>query len=591
MSRPTGGKQVNKDKREFIGVQKRTMRDSNHRCVLLNRPSVTITSAVYDRRGLDCISEIPLINSLNHLTYLTSNSAKVRETVANDGALVRLVSILHDCNIPLSEISEVQLTDEITPVERIQRQRKLAMVAWKWTLAFQCLVLTGTRGTEHIRKQVVSSGVIPILATVLDNYLLLEKNYDFMAGGDLDFDFKRTVLDGSISFEELTSSCGDEGLVEKCRELRTPSVMQLNTDFSSLWRASLGPGSNEDLEVDTYDNIAVSVPRTFIWGKIAPKADDVIWSLQLLAFISKYTHMKPYLQRVHLVKSLSLRTEVSTVRKHLEQAFDISPLKISTEEEAKPVQNESDVAEEPKERTVDHNDPYLIEMEAFCKNLNGSGLVFHNSRHCSSHREEFIDAPHRVIKMAKIEDKFSTKWDYDVFPKVLDEGTWNHIIGTQYLNLFPLVERFTVKKENERDMTYWSSVVMRNSCRKNETTGVRQCANFACGKWEDYPKRFAKCRRCKRTKYCSRECQLQSWNFHRYWCQEVTSSSAGNGSVNNGSERNTPHEATSTAGSAVENATTDIPSATNEHSAFDATGSNTDNSQHINNRNTITGET
>ncbi|MBQ5154056.1 hypothetical protein EGM85_12450, partial [Macrococcus caseolyticus] len=64
---------------------------------------------------------------------------------------------------------------------------------------------------------------------------------------------------------------------------------------------------------------------------------------------------------------------------------------------------------------------------------------------------------------------------------------------------------------------------MRNFVRKDEG-GIRQCANFACGKWEQFPRQFAKCRRCKRTKYCSKSCQLKAWSMHRYWCAPSPSS-------------------------------------------------------------------
>lgn len=137
------------------------MRDSNHRSISNNKPVITITSTVYDRRALDIESTVPLINSLNHLTYLTSNSAKIRETIANDGALDRLVSILHNCHLSLHEILDKDLEFFKTRerAKSIYKRKRLALCAWKWTLAFQCLVLTGTRGTEQIRKKLFLPGL------------------------------------------------------------------------------------------------------------------------------------------------------------------------------------------------------------------------------------------------------------------------------------------------------------------------------------------------------------------------------------------------------------------------------------------------
>jgi hypothetical protein len=40
-----------------------------------------------------------------------------------------------------------------------------------------------------------------------------------------------------------------------------------------------------------------------------------------------------------------------------------------------------------------------------------------------------------------------------------------------------------------------------------------------CGKWETFPREFAKCRRCRKAKYCGKECQSTAWSEgHRFWC-------------------------------------------------------------------------
>lgn len=98
-------------------------------------------------------------------------------------------------------------------------------------------------------------------------------------------------------------------------------------------------------------------------------------------------------------------------------------------------------------------------------------------------------------------------------------------------NVFSLVERYTVRPsstDKDRspptplrylpDVGYWAGVIMRNACRKDEHRGgIRQCANMACGAWETYPREFAKCRRCRKAKYCSKVCQSAAWQGgHRY---------------------------------------------------------------------------
>ena len=44
-------------------------------------------------------------------------------------------------------------------------------------------------------------------------------------------------------------------------------------------------------------------------------------------------------------------------------------------------------------------------------------------------------------------------------------------------------------------------------------------AAVLCGRWEQYPRQFAKCRRCRKAKYCGKECQSSAWSEgHRFWC-------------------------------------------------------------------------
>lgn len=69
------------------------------------------------------------------------------------------------------------------------------------------------------------------------------------------------------------------------------------------------------------------------------------------------------------------------------------------------------------------------------------------------------------------------------------------------------------------EIQYWAGVIMRNACRKDDARGgIRQCANMSCGKWEKFSREFAKCRRCRKAKYCSKECQSRAWQEgHRFW--------------------------------------------------------------------------
>ncbi|GAA6041415.1 hypothetical protein JCM8097_005239 [Rhodosporidiobolus ruineniae] len=99
-------------------------------------------------------------------------------------------------------------------------------------------------------------------------------------------------------------------------------------------------------------------------------------------------------------------------------------------------------------------------------------------------------------------------------------------------NVFSLVEAFTYRPPTSdpftppypSEMRYWAGVIMRNACRKDGVQGgIRQCANMRCGAWESCPRQFAKCRRCRKAKYCSKECQSEAWQHgHRYWCHKMS---------------------------------------------------------------------
>lgn len=114
-------------------------------------------------------------------------------------------------------------------------------------------------------------------------------------------------------------------------------------------------------------------------------------------------------------------------------------------------------------------------------------------------------------------------------------------LPTAPMNIFSLVEAFTFKPASDDILTprhssevqYWAGVIMRNACRKDDARGgIRQCANMRCVKWEQYAREFAKCRRCRRAKYCSKACQSEAWTQgHRYWCHKVASRRGESGEV------------------------------------------------------------
>jgi hypothetical protein len=233
----------------------------------------------------------------------------------------------------------------------------------------------------------------------------------------------RSALDGSIINEATTPTGPTLGLSPaQPTVVNTPPTMP-NTTI---------PRYLLDRPTQTNGQVLAAMPRD----------EDVLMSLQLLAYVSKYCNLRSYFQKSHLVPKLKVGSEIQLL--DLDEA-SFSPGSSSSSPESS---------------------------------------MSHISPACDSEEEEYL-----------LPDDF---------------------------NIFPLVEKFTVRHHSQ-DMQYWAGVVMRNLCRKDDSRGgIRQCAYYQCGKWEEFTRQFAKCRRCRRTKYCSKECQKSAWVFHRHWCVAAT---------------------------------------------------------------------
>lgn len=838
------------------------MRDSNYKSISNNKAAVTITTSLYDRRALDVTSDKPLVNSLNHLTYLVSSSAKVRETLANDGGIERLIEILHECHNCTFNLND-----------NIFNSEKKLLTAWKWTLAFQCLVLIGTRGTEKIRQKVVRAGMLPIIATVLDNYLTLYERTFFNAnraagtntegqqsGEDttlFNIDTQRptneqpplqhlpqfqpqqqpqqpqqqpqqqinpgpsfafanvtpgpapldstpttapldsTPTTANNTFNEIppippvhpppfvnndNSNNATSNFLNQIDSFSTSafnSMSVTNDRVNSTYLNSVPPFFNNphssSLTSDDYDGLSVDqlfklirfnssshchhenhvhtnacggkslanndikrrylivniikklreekedellddkffndcdyemdkdlqflsdmylqedknnhvnlvnpkvAPRNFTeTGVVIPRDDDIVWSLQLLAYISKYPHLKEVLQNTHLIIDMSIRDK--QLKLFVEKQMKLKMMKniaIKSRPTITPKSRKSKLsnvtnstASNTSDMAITHinedgnattntylerfnpsasnspqmlndinsiqNDDFILDEDKLdlCNNANG-GLIENAeadddefddlddtdddcegearketfadeedddeylsnlaggddgkhdepSSYLSSLYDRITDAESienglsREIALFHISDKINRyveveckrlrntiinkrlqqkqylqqKWDYDTYTKfdvdddidgdcAKDDSDYDDsLVEYKKVNLFPMVEKFTFLAGT--DMYYWSGVIMRNSCRRNDFRGgVRQCGNLECGRWEKFPREFLKCRRCKRTKYCSRDCQMKAWHCHRNWCIPSNSSNtATNASSSTANFENSGH--------------------------------------------------
>jgi hypothetical protein len=613
------------------------MREANFSIPNVNKASVGITTALYDRRALDCTSTLPLINSLNHLAYLTTSSARIRDILTVDGGIERLVCILKE------------------------GRSKDMMDMWKWNLAFQCVVNIGVRGTEAVRTRVVEADMVPVIATILDNYIkVIEKIREKAEEAKQKSDHHRHRIGGSSRVHKSSSFSSRSGTLDVDQRTFRRQAPPPSIDVSA---ALAGPStgvvhSNADptptapqfqvtppadrapltAHRHRHHRITSPGPQTAPLAPIVPSMDaadgfarpirDADRLGSMLPFsrsaitsqpASPTTPLPPPQMRSPTVRPTSMLAATARSRRRpsirhqhstAAEPDDMNAESITSEDspdaemsgtnDIQPEVNVQDVAVEdgdsimaggaidlttptaseaqdtgtfnithqgpgdgsvttnntptpvpaiglspnrptlvtppqpampsasvPRyllDRQVSPNPQVLAAMPREEDVLMSLQLLAYVSKYCNLRK--YFQRSHLVPKL-KIGKEIQlldgadpaaleAKLEYD------DETLEEEYCLPNDLNIFPLVEKFTVRYHST-DMQYWAGVVMRNLCRKDDTRGgIRQCAYYQCGKWEEFTRQFAKCRRCRRTKYCSKECQKSAWAFHRHWCIAAT---------------------------------------------------------------------
>ena len=130
--------------------------------------------------ALDTNSGLPLHNSLTHLGYLTSTSPRIREIMTMDGGLERLIRILHDFCLSPPPPENPNVYHGLLPLNFRPPKPQPTLnpriydraAAARFSLAFQCVVNIGVRGSEPIRSRVVQAGALDVVGCILEAWLL-----------------------------------------------------------------------------------------------------------------------------------------------------------------------------------------------------------------------------------------------------------------------------------------------------------------------------------------------------------------------------------------------------------------------------------
>ncbi|KAJ6438703.1 MYND domain-containing protein [Purpureocillium lavendulum] len=620
------------------------MREVNFSIPNVNKASVGITTALYDRRALDCTSTLPLINSLNHLAYLTTSSARIRDILTVDGGIERLVCILK------------------------QGRSKDMMGMWKWNLAFQCVVNIGVRGTENVRTRVVEADMVPVIATILDNYIkVIEKcrekaeeasqkqlhdhhhrrhrghdrsspktTSSFASRATRPDPDQRGVrrhgpppsIDIPTSLAGPSSAGGQSGL-----EQATAGPAPPRGAVATPERPAMNPGRHRHSFRESSGRLPANITPAQLLQPLATPGqarDGMDTFVRPVRDVDRLASMAPFAPTDVASQPTSPTTPLPPPQLRSPTVRPTTNMDASNRQRRRPSirhQNstvETDDLNADSMPSDDSPDAEMtgtadiqsavgiqdISMEDGESMLAGSSLELTNPTVSETHQDagtfnithrapidgsignnanpppvapmglspsrptmvtppqptapsstvprylldrHYTPNQHMITAMPREEDvlmslqllayvsKYCGLRSYfqqsHLVPKLAigknldldgeEDGSDTEEIDSaadeEYLlpndfNLFPLVEKFTVRYHST-DMQYWAGVVMRNLCRKDDTRGgIRQCAYYQCGKWEEYTRQFAKCRRCRRTKYCSKECQKSAWAFHRHWC-------------------------------------------------------------------------
>lgn len=576
------------------------MREVNFSIPNVNKASVGITTALYDRRALDCTSTLPLINSLHHLAYLTASSARIRDILTVDGGLERLVCILKE-----------------------GRSRDM-MSMWMWNLALQCVMNIGVRGTEQMRTRVVEADIVPVIATILDNFI---QAWDKAKAKEVE-ERKAADIKERKEQKSFLERSGRPGSSSHSTSRRAPppsisippnntqGLTQLSTNLGAgLERLSRQPARGSENRVTfiraAQENAGRSqAPMQPLTGPLPPVMDvgpetpglrpvrDSDRLPSMLATFQSGLNSQPESPMTPRAPQNTQRVS-RPINRQPARTRSMSGGSDSGNGEVLPGDTEGEtetpggnVSAEVEILRVDSQDNMLESVDA-PMTLNGTGDATQDSEMFNIRQITRSPAdgsivnpspnaaamgfspPNATVAQANAQRPFDTISNAAAFPATpRDEDVLmalqilayvskycnlrsyfqkTHLVPAlsitkelnaldndgdtkltedeeeieEYLlpddyNVFPLVEKFTVRHHSGQ-MQYWAGVVMRNLCRKDESrNGIRQCAYYECGKWEDTPRQFAKCRRCRRTKYCSKECQKSAWAYHRHWCIAAT---------------------------------------------------------------------
>ncbi|OLY83000.1 MYND-type zinc finger protein samB [Smittium mucronatum] len=453
------------------------MRESNFNFPLTNKACVAISSALYDRRALDCTAILPLVNSLWNLGHLTLSSNRIREILTTDGGLERLVRILK--------------------TSKISQDSKDSYQTWKWLMAYHCIINMGIRGSQEVRTRVVQAGAISIIINILEAYLKKMKVIEIgrlinqiknIAGGTGvihkdDFPFRsdqvvNQLVDPVIDSQVNASNVFDSRAPALINDALRNRDGEVSLNSSQLYDQTGGiPSTRQPVGSNNVDSSRQNFNNSNNFHEqILTSSND---SMPASSFSSDGQGNVSGIPRLSTFIGNRL-VNSTTLSIHPFEQNRLEILQMEFDQAQRELQLIENVMFRPEDVVLSLQLLAYVSKYPEVRSLLHSISVGQSSLHSS-------DGPNsrRVVDVFSIAEKFTSSNNLDY-------------------------------------MQGWANIIMGNMCRRDERNGgIRKCANIHCQEWETPTRKFSKCKACRKAKYCSKECQSKSWSSgHRNWCVE-----------------------------------------------------------------------
>ncbi|WFD06032.1 hypothetical protein MVES1_001370 [Malassezia vespertilionis] len=424
-----------------------------------------------------------------------------------DGGLERLIHILR------------------TPPQRVPSHARDAPLQkglqanWKWSLAFQCVVNIGVRGSEKIRTRVVEAGIAPVIVRVLESFLLAAE---------------------AVKEDRLWHDTSLSAAPHAMQRAVYPSLGLSDTPHPLEERSAAPPGAPSDAQRD------VSVYDDSTQDAEMPSRNACYWTDHEASVLRESSTSRRVLSSEYDASASGSASECAEDAEMCVDDGDLDAVAVAPSNDV--VRSSQETPRPPRpslETPLSEATPRPQRTQTPTPGRSTARLTLPQIEANFVYREEEVlmslqllaylsKYPHvrLFFHNADVRDTmlFCPDWPDEGLPN----RTWSPS-DPLHRNVFSVAERFTTRSSRMTGCTgalnsffprlgheiqYWAGVVMRNACRKDESRGgIRQCANMLCGKWEAYPREFAKCRRCRKAKYCSKQCQSKGWQMgHRFWC-------------------------------------------------------------------------